>query len=241
MAFVFYYLLNYLYLHPLFKNHNTVKKYILLSYFIASTIVFSQVGINTNNPQATLDVQADANTKSVSDGIIAPRLTGDQLKAKENAYQANQKGAIVYVTQRLSSEPTLKTIKIKDPGYYYFDGEIWQAIESTQQKKDWFYMPSFNLDMSSIGEKSVDLYEIYSTQFTKSTNKFFSSIPNTTTVSNLEAPLFKANELEYIVTFYDERFIIINGISPQGIMTYTVKDTNPPANTFINIILKPLK
>ncbi|HEY4538659.1 MAG TPA: hypothetical protein VIG94_01465 [Faecalibacter sp.] len=218
-----------------------MKKHLFILCALGPILAFAQVGINTNEPQASLDVQAAPHTTTVSDGIIAPRLTGDQLKAKDSAYQTPQTGAIVYVTQRLTSEPTSKTIKVKDPGYYYFDGEIWQAVESTQQKQDWFYMPSFNLDMSSLEQKTVDLYANYRSQFTKQSNKYFSSINTTSLVSNLEAPLFEAHELEYIVTFYDERYITIHGITPEGVMTYTVNNTNPPVNSFINIILKPLK
>lgn len=217
-----------------------MKKFFFQLFILFSILSKAQVGINTSMPNATLDVRAHDDTTK-SDGIIPPRLTAEQLKSKDNAYQTNQTGSLVYITQRLTSEPSTKTIKVKDPGYYYFDGEIWQAIESTTQTQDWFYMPSFNIDMSSLGQKTVDLYANYSGQFTKKTTHFFSSDTNTSIISNLKAPLFNADELEYIVTFYDEQYITINNISSLGLMTYTVNDTNPPSNTFINIVLKPLK
>jgi hypothetical protein len=44
-------------------------------------IVNAQVGINTNQGQATLDVVGFPSNPAKLDGIIAPRLTGDQLKS----------------------------------------------------------------------------------------------------------------------------------------------------------------
>jgi len=37
------------------------------------------------------------------DGLIAPRLTGDQLRAKDAGYLVAQTGAIVYVTDAVST------------------------------------------------------------------------------------------------------------------------------------------
>lgn len=219
-----------------------MNKLLFLLYSVLPIVTLAQVGINTDNPNATLDVNASATMLTVSDGIIAPKLTGDQLKAKDNVYSFDQTGAIVYITQNLTTEASSKTIKVKNIGYYYFDGEIWQAINSTKQLNDWFYMPSFNLNMSSKGQKSINLYEVYSSQFSQgSNNRFFSSNNTTTIISNLEQPIFQAKELEYIVTFYDEQYITINSIDAEGLMTYTVNNINPPANSFINIVLKPLK
>ncbi|KFF24203.1 hypothetical protein IW16_22865 [Chryseobacterium vrystaatense] len=84
--------------------------------------ISAQVGINTNQGQATLDVVGfPSNTKKL-DGIIAPRLTGDQLRAK--TYTSAQSGALVYVTAADSS-PAGQTVHVNASGYYYFDGMVW--------------------------------------------------------------------------------------------------------------------
>jgi len=49
--------------------------------FIMITIR-GQVGINTENPEATLDVVGNGDDVNQFDGIIPPRLTGDQLSKK---------------------------------------------------------------------------------------------------------------------------------------------------------------
>ncbi|AZA77962.1 hypothetical protein EG359_11340 [Chryseobacterium joostei] len=64
---------------------------------------------------------------TIIDGFKSPRLTGDQLKAKDNVYSANQTGSIVYVTAATNS-PSVKTINVTDIGYYYFDGAVWKSL-----------------------------------------------------------------------------------------------------------------
>jgi len=93
----------------------------------------AQVGINTETPKATLDVMAKTDGVGEPEGIIAPRLTGDELSAKEADYQAAQIGTLIYVTSaatNLSGE----TKYLTTAGYYYFaydvDGEtlVWKPM-----------------------------------------------------------------------------------------------------------------
>lgn len=85
----------------------------------------AQVGINTDQPQATLDVMGSPSDVNKLDGIIAPRLTGGELKAKN--YKAAQTGAVVYVTVT-ETAPTGQTVDVTTPGYYYFDGAKWVSF-----------------------------------------------------------------------------------------------------------------
>jgi len=89
----------------------------------------AQVGINTNQGQATLDVVGFPTNTSKPDGIIAPRLSLSQLAAK--TYAAAQTGALVYVTS-INATPASVTINVTTPGYYYFDGTLWQKQTGTE-------------------------------------------------------------------------------------------------------------
>ncbi|MDW9379886.1 hypothetical protein [Chryseobacterium sp. JV558] len=82
----------------------------------------AQVGINTGQAQATFDIIGSPSNASKLDGVIAPRLTGVQLRAK--SYTAAQTGAIVYVTAA-ETTPSGQTVDVVSPGYYYFDGTKW--------------------------------------------------------------------------------------------------------------------
>lgn len=93
-----------------------------LLFFILLTAVKAQIGINTVSPKATLDVTATADDIQKTDGIIAPKLTGDQLKAKDALYGSAQDGVIIYVTNPLQPNNTSsRTINVLEKGYYNFD------------------------------------------------------------------------------------------------------------------------
>ncbi|MBB6372174.1 hypothetical protein [Chryseobacterium shigense] len=91
----------------------------------------AQVGFNTNQPQATMDVVGFPTVTTKPDGIIAPRLTLSQLAAK--TYAAAQTGALVYVTT-INATPAGVTINVNTAGYYYFDGTLWQKQTGTEWK-----------------------------------------------------------------------------------------------------------
>lgn len=101
--------------------------FLIFSIFVSAT--HSQVGINTETPQATLDVVGDNSTQAT--GIIAPRQTRQQLITKGVSYTVNQRGSIVYVTDITGS--SAETINITKAGYYYFDGSLWQPFTG----QDW--------------------------------------------------------------------------------------------------------
>lgn len=106
-----------------------MMKNTILVNFILFTGFFThaQVGINTETPQATLDVTGKPTDNTVLDGIIPPRLTGAQLRAK--TYTATQTGAMVYVTAADTS-PAGQTIDVTSTGYFYFNGTKWIAAGS---------------------------------------------------------------------------------------------------------------
>lgn len=106
-----------------------MKKKLLVLILIAVFGLFSaQIGINTKNPVATLDVTGFPNKIAVVDGIIAPRITGNKLKNKDDTYDFEQTGAIVYVTSA-ANPTTEKTKNVTAPGYYYFDGSVWISMK----------------------------------------------------------------------------------------------------------------
>jgi len=108
-----------------------MKKILFFVSFGIVTSVHAQtgrVGINTNDPQATLDVTGNPADPTKLDGVIAPRLTGDELATK--TYTATQTGALIYAT---AAAATLsgQVINVSTTGYYYFDGTVWQILKAS--------------------------------------------------------------------------------------------------------------
>jgi hypothetical protein len=97
--------------------------YVLLTLFAIK--LNAQVGINTTNPETTLDVVGKPNQTNHYDGIIPPRITGDQLAAKN--YSASKKGAIVYVTIPASILAG-QVVHVVEEGFYFFNGAYWAQI-----------------------------------------------------------------------------------------------------------------
>ncbi|MDQ1095624.1 MULTISPECIES: hypothetical protein [Chryseobacterium] len=72
-----------------------MKKTFLSAGIILSSLVYSQIGINNNTPKATLDVTTKTTDGSKPEGMIAPRLTGDQIKSADASYGTDQKGKLI--------------------------------------------------------------------------------------------------------------------------------------------------
>ena len=103
------------------------RKFLILPLSLFALNFFSQVGINTTNPQATFQVVGVPNDSTKKDGIIAPRITANQLQLK--TYGPEQIGALIYATEALTSASNSsdQTKNITKSGYFYFDGEFWQT------------------------------------------------------------------------------------------------------------------
>lgn len=101
---------------------------ILFSLVSALNLCYSyaQVGVNTTAPQSTLDVTGIPSDASVPDGILIPRITGDELAAK-TVYTAAQTGALVFVTSAVTTS-NAQTVNVVAAGFYFFDGMVWQIV-----------------------------------------------------------------------------------------------------------------
>lgn len=107
-----------------------MKKSLLLLATIAPFFLYSQVGVNIQSPKATLHVVGKNTDATKPDGVIAPILTGDELKAKDAVYTAAQTGAIIYASAPVTISST-KTVNVTTPGYYYFNGTLWTAFTNS--------------------------------------------------------------------------------------------------------------
>lgn len=105
-----------------------MKKKIFFSLLLTSNFLLAQVGVNTDTPKVTLELKALPNNLTIADGFNAPRLTGDELKTKDDLYLTEHIGTIVFITKEVTTAST-KTINVTSTGYFYFDGEKWVKMQ----------------------------------------------------------------------------------------------------------------
>ncbi|MBB4807599.1 hypothetical protein HNP38_002905 [Chryseobacterium defluvii] len=103
-----------------------MKKNLLLGSILFSTSIFSQVGIGTSNPQATLDIVAKIPTGTASgvDGIIIPRVDRERAQSMSSVVTST----IIYVNNASTGSMTGTAAHIDAIGFYYFDGTSWEKL-----------------------------------------------------------------------------------------------------------------
>ena len=97
--------------------------------------VQGQVGINTQTPEATLEVVGKPTDTNHYDGIIPPRITGNQLAAK--SYSSAKKGAVVFATAP-ATNLSGQVIHITESGLYCFDGNVWQPLSKEKDPIEYY-------------------------------------------------------------------------------------------------------
>lgn len=232
-----------------------MKKVILTIGILAGvSSTFAQVGrvgINTDDPKATLHIKADKDNKDNNPGLIIPDVSKDKLDTGEPVestlvyYSEGSNSA--YINQNTGS--TTENIGSKK-GFYYYDGTDWQRIIRKAQ----FYMPSI-VTPTTVGTHKIDLYEEYIKQYADSngTNTSKGHAPSRswniqTNNSNNSLKTYKRDDLDYFVVYYDNNVFTKLSITGDedtekgaGVLEYTVTDQsakNISAQTFMNIVLQ---
>ena len=85
-----------------------MKKNTLIALMLFTTLGYAQVGINTNNPDASSALEIESTTG----GILIPRLTETQ----RDAISAPAAGLMIYQTNQTA-------------GFYFWDGAAWTKID----------------------------------------------------------------------------------------------------------------
>lgn len=152
-------------------------------------------------------------------------------------------GLTVYnLTSNLSTENDLN--KRFRQGIYVWDGNQWNFVYEGQGQR-YFFIPSANLPLTdNLGNKlpagaTYNLYKsIYEVQFTKAGNTtFVSSNPNLNFVpSPFNTGLYPVDALDYVITYYDDKIIKINSLSPDGVLNYDVLSLQTTPASFINVV-----
>lgn len=145
-------------------------------------------------------------------------------------------GLMVYNLGKTESTVTDKNEILKE-GIYTWNGQLWSMYVDHTEESDisYFYLPSFNLPITSLGNKTYNLYEEYVKQYTEQGNtKWTASNPHLSKISRI----YQADELDYVVTdISDDTVLKVKSISPLGVMNYEVFQTTADPNFYINIVI----
>ncbi len=212
-----------------------MKKYILILFYFSLWMVNAQVGINlgTESPKATLHLGKSNDINAVAAGLQLPKFKLSEINANSALYTTDLSSLLIYIND-IDDTPSGKTAKVTEVGFYFFDGSIWRGFYDDK----YFHLPYFVENAQSVGTGfTLDIYnDIYLKQFVKNnpTNQFLS---NNTLLNQITKRIYNKNELDYIVTYYDDKVMRVNSISPDGIMNYDILDLKFTIDSFINIIL----
>lgn len=107
------------------------KQFVLAGLLVVGFASAQQgkVGVNTQSPQATLDVQptsANLINGTTNEGIIAPKLP----KTRVAAITTPVEGTLVYVDNITYAGNNAKVTKIDATGYYFYNGAEWAKVVS---------------------------------------------------------------------------------------------------------------
>ncbi|UZT98270.1 hypothetical protein ODZ84_01485 [Chryseobacterium fluminis] len=100
----------------------------LIGITMLSLTANAQVGIRTSSPMATLDIMAENRTGSMTnvDGFLLPRV--DRQRAQSMI--STPLSTIIYVNSIATGTATGTAVNITDTGYYYFNGTVWEKLNS---------------------------------------------------------------------------------------------------------------
>jgi hypothetical protein len=228
----------------LHKMKTNLKVRLVLTVFFAWFMLHAsaQVTIGSDiapNAGALLDLKQTASTGGAATvaaggGLNLPRITLTSLTslvpliATHTTTEASAHiGLTVY---NLSATSPFK------PGVYVWDGAKWAPVGAGSV--GFFYMPSFNLPLTSTGTKTYDLFAEFKKQLGNS--------PTSPTYKTSDASVVipanvtgLATDFTYIVTDYSTDIITVTGVSAAGVLTYNVLSLVPTLTSYINIVMVP--
>lgn len=205
---------------------------------------------DANSPLSVIDAR---NVTSTTGGLELPRVilvhpnTLEPLVPADADWHANKDkvrerhaGLMVYNIS-VSNDTQISPNPIFHEGIYTWNGSHWVDYESWNKKEHVFYLPAFNLPLTSVTETlEFNVYEEYRRQFDKKTQNslFVSSNPEVTRVfSDENRRLYAADELDYVITYYNSDYIEVIDIDDTGLLSYYAFETTvPDPVVLINIL-----
>lgn len=123
-----------------------MNKYVILLAIICSGFTFGQVGINTPEPKATLDINAkeSVGTFTTPEGLLIPRVDRERAQSMTGV----ETSTMIYVNNIATGTLAGTAVNIDATGYYFFNGSLWMKVDSDTN--------IYNSDGALTGNRIVD-------------------------------------------------------------------------------------
>ncbi len=130
-----------------------MKKIAFLLLFGIPLYAFSQTGLNTTTPIATVEILQGPHV-SPENGVLIPRTTGSDLVSNDALYTQAQNGTMIYVTTAVPVEMiTPKTLEVTKKGFYVYHDEPYQRWKPTISGKSTLTSSKIYVIINSIATK----------------------------------------------------------------------------------------
>lgn len=110
---------------------------------------YSQIGIGTTEPEATLDIRAgiETGTSSQVDGLLIPRIDSERALNMDDIAIST----LIYVNDIKPNTDVGKAVNINEPGFYYFNGSHWIKLSTATN--------IYTVDEALSSDRVVDLVD----------------------------------------------------------------------------------
>ena len=200
-----------------------MRRILFLASMLASGYALAQtgnVGINTANPAATLEITpAAANavtTATTNEGILIPRLSKDRVASIADAKLV--KGTMIYVNDISSTITNPKVTNIIAEDYYYYDGTQWTRVGNDEL--NYIYMPTLKCDTST----GINEGQVWRTNdgVLTCTNKGFTYDGKVTLTGKMDRHMVATEKTSYV--FYEYKpmsrdYSVVLKIRPDSVPT----------------------
>lgn len=203
--------------------------FVLTIFLMYMHNAFSQIGIFTENPKASLDI-IKFSASDTPDGILIPRLTGDEIESM--VVNSDQNSLLVYATR--ASTATTPTVTSSGFWYYEANSSIWKPLGVESRKDIVTVNPDGSGDYKTLQEayngEAQKLYKFYTSG---GTQKEFMEFRCTGDVG----PLIANGVIPYIKIIGDncnigQFFVYSSSVVLEGTLNVTAN------TTFVNSFFK---
>ena len=225
-----------------------------------ATTAWAQVTIGSDgmaNRAALLDIKDRVtpglnNETATTGGLLLPRVLLVNPATLEPFIPTTDTEWINNTTSKIKEKHiglqvyNLSTANGFTKGMYIWNGTAWEKQDLQQDDVQqninyFFYLPSFNIAITANQNHEIDLYAEYERQFTRRLNANFVSNPAFTLdllpMAGTDR-LYQRNELDYVITDFDEQIINPNtiSISDDGKLKFDVISTETSKKSYFNIM-----